>query len=129
MRIGFPPGVRRLFRLPLWTHTAVRRDVDDELESLVASRVEHLVARGMSPGDARAEALRRLGQPLEVTRLQLHASASERERRMRFSEFLGSMVQDIQFVTRSLRRNVRLSLAVVATLALTIGMTTGLFTL
>lgn len=45
------------------------------------------------------------------------------------SEFIDGVVQDIKFVVRSLGRNVRLSLAVVATLALAIGMTTGLFTL
>ncbi len=129
MRVDLPPGVRRLFRLPLRTRGAAYRDADDELRALIAIRVEHLVARGMSPEDARAEAMRRLGVPLDDARQQLHGSAHRRERRLRLGEFLDSVAQDIQFVARSMRRNVGLSLAVIATLALTIGMTTGLFTL
>ena len=54
-------GVRRLFRLPLRTGSQVEADADDELQSFLAERVDDLVARGMSPDEARREALRRLG--------------------------------------------------------------------
>ena len=104
MRFDLRPGVRRLFRLPLWTRAALRHDIDDELESLIALRVEHLVARGMSAGDARAEAIRRLGGSLDSARLQLQTSATHRERRMRFSEFLDSARQDVQYAARGLVR-------------------------
>ncbi len=61
----------------------MRRDADDELETLIACRVEHLIARGMSPDDACAEAIRRLGASLDPVRHQLHTHADRRERRMR----------------------------------------------
>jgi len=72
IRFLLRPGVRRLFRLPLRTDAAIHADVDDELESLIAIRVEHLIARGIPPTDARAEALGRLGATLDDARQQLH---------------------------------------------------------
>src|SRR4029077_13057408 len=97
MRFHLRPGVRRLFRVPPRSPVAAHRDVDDELESLIASRVDYLVARGMSPADAWNEALRRLGAPFDEARLQLHHSAEYRERRMRFSEWIESVMQDVHY--------------------------------
>jgi predicted permease len=127
MRFDLRPGVRRLFRLPLWTRDSTHRDIDDELESLIASRVEYLVARGMSPGDARAEAVRRLGGSLDAARVQLHTSATQRERRMRFSEFLDSVMQDIQYAARGLVRRPAFTVVSVLTLAVGVGATTAIF--
>ena len=127
MRFDLRPGVRRLFRLPLWTRDATYRDVDDELESLIASRVEHLVARGMVPRDARAEAVRRLGGSLDHARAQLHTSATHRERRMRFSEFVDSARQDIQYAARGLVRRPAFTAVSVLTLAVGVGATTAIF--
>ena len=104
IRFLLRPGVRRLFRLPLRTSVAIHSDADAELESLIASRVEHLIARGMSPSDARDEALRRLGATLEETRLQLHESAEHRERRMEIHEHIENLVQDIRYAARGLAR-------------------------
>lgn len=127
MRFDLRPGVRRLFRLPLSTRAATYHDVDDELESLIASRVEYLVARGMSPGHARAEALRRLGASLDDARVQLHASANQRERRMRFNEFLDSVKQDIHYAARGLIRRPAFTAVSVLTLAIGVGATTAIF--
>ena len=60
-RSSVPPGVRRLFRLPLGSAERVRADVDEELQSFLDARIEYLVERGMHPPDARTAALRRLG--------------------------------------------------------------------
>jgi len=65
MRFDIRPGVRRLLRFSIRTRAAMKRDADDELEALIACRVDHLIARGMSADDARAEAIRRLGAPLD----------------------------------------------------------------
>src|SRR5690348_18346796 len=42
-------------------------DLDDELRDHIESATESLVARGLSPADARAEAIRRFG---DVTRVR-----------------------------------------------------------
>src|SRR6185503_4412933 len=100
-----PPSlVRRLFRLPPRSDAAVHADIDEELESLIAARVDDLVGRGMSPSDARLEAARRLGASLDQVRTQLHHSAKLRERRMRFDEQLDNFVHDLRYAARGLVR-------------------------
>jgi hypothetical protein len=44
MRFDLRPGVRRLFRLPLRTTRSVHADVDDELDALIESLREFLLA-------------------------------------------------------------------------------------
>jgi predicted permease len=127
MFFDLPPGARRLFRSTLHTRVATDRDADDELESLIASRVEHLVARGMSPANARAEALRRVGASLEGARQQLRTSASQREQHMRFSDFVDGVRQDVRYATRGLVRRPAFSSFVVLTLAIGVGATTAIF--
>lgn len=61
MRFDLRPGVRRLFRLPPRSPVASHRDIDEELDALVANRVDYLVTRGMTADAARVEALRRIG--------------------------------------------------------------------
>src|ERR671912_594509 len=59
--VGGRRGLRRLFRLPVRGPAAVARDVDDEIRSHLEERAESLVARGLSPDAAWAEAERRFG--------------------------------------------------------------------
>ena len=127
MRFELRPGVRRLFRLPLWTDAARRRDVDDELQALIANRVDYLVARGMSPAEARAEAEFRLGASIDDARLQLQRSLNQRERRMRVSERLDSVLQDIRYAARGLLRRPAFTVVAVLTLAIGVGATTAIF--
>jgi putative ABC transport system permease protein len=127
MRFGLRPGVRRLLRLSPRTRAAAWRDVDDELDALIANRVEHLVGRGMSPDEARAEAVRRLGASLDDARHQLHTSAEYRERRMRFTEFLESVMQDLHYAARGLIRRPAFTTVAVLTLAIGVGATTAIY--
>ncbi len=127
MRFDLRPGVRRLLRLSPRTRVAAWRDVDDELDALIANRVEHLVARGMPPDEARLEAIRRLGAPLDDARHQLHTSAEYRERRMRFTEFLESVMQDVHYAARGLVRRPAFTTVAVLTLAIGVGATTAIF--
>jgi putative ABC transport system permease protein len=127
MRFDVRPGVRRLLRFSIRTRAAMKRDADDELAALIACRVEHLIARGMSPDDARAEAARRLGAPLDQVRHQLHTNADQRERRMRVVEFFESVMQDVQYAARGLARRPAFTAVAVLTLAIGVGATTAIF--
>ena len=127
MRFDLRPGVRRLFRLPLRSPRTIRDDVDDELAALVEARAEALVERGFSVDEARAAALAHVGASLDDVRRQLHQSAEHRERRMRFSEFVESVWQDVGYAARGLARRPAFTVVAVATLAIGVGGTTAIF--
>jgi predicted permease len=127
MRFEIRPGVRRLLRFPFRTRATMKRDAEDELEALIACRVEHLIARGISPNEARAEAIRRLGAPLDHLRHQLHTNAEQRERRMRVVEFFESVMQDVRYAARGLARRPAFMAVAMLTLAIGVGATTAIF--
>ncbi|HEY7237312.1 MAG TPA: ABC transporter permease [Gemmatimonadaceae bacterium] len=127
MRFDIRPGVRRLLRFPIRTRATIKRDADEELETLIACRVEHLMARGMSADDARAEAMRRLGASVDQVRHQLHTNADQRERRMRIVDFVESVMQDVRYAARGLARRPAFTAVAVLTLAIGVGATTAIF--
>ena len=127
MRFGVRPGVQRLFRLAPSGRAAAAREADAELEALIASRMEHLVARGMTPDEARVEAARRLGASLDDVRRRLHTSAHQRERRMHVRELVDSVVQDVRYAARGLARRPAFTAVSVLTLAIGVGATTAIF--
>src|SRR5262249_41024547 len=55
------PDGKRLFRLPWRTSRQIRRDVDDELRFHIDTRIDALVADGLTPDAARARAMREFG--------------------------------------------------------------------
>ena len=74
-----PPGLRRVFRLATG-RSDPDSDVNSEFEFHIATKVEQLVAQGMSPADARAEALRQFGSPEAFAR-EVRAIDSQRRSR------------------------------------------------
>ena len=120
-------GVMRLIRLPLRTRADIDADADAELESFLAERIDHLVARGLSPADAHQEALRRLGPSLREASNLLHHSARTRERRMNMGELIDDFAQDLRYAFRTLRRDLRFALFAVVIIGLGVGASVTVF--
>lgn len=115
------------FRLP-FLRSQVERDLDRELAHHIELKTASLIARGLSPEDARREALRQFGdaQASRDACLDIDLTVHNRARRANaFSE----LAQDAKFAVRALRRNLQSTLAMIGILALGIGATTAVFTL
>ena len=124
---GIRSGVRRLLKLPLSTDARIEADSANELRAVLAERIDYLVARGMSPDDARAEALRRLGAPLGEAAALLHHSATVRERRMRFRDTIEGFVQDLRYAFRTLRHDAGFTVFATIIIGVGIGATVTVF--
>ena len=111
----------RAFRSRFWGSLSKRRhdarlseEIQTHLDLLIA---EHL-ARGMSPADARIEALREFGG-IEYVK--------DQTRDERGLPFVESLLQDARFALRQLRRNPSFAITAILTLAIGIGGTTAIF--
>jgi hypothetical protein len=75
-------NTRRLFHLDPLSRRLARAEMRDELAFHLEERVAQLVALGMTPGEARAEAIRRLGAAWADSDAHLEHSAELKERRL-----------------------------------------------
>ena len=118
------PGISRLFRLAGRTDAA--RDADDEIALHLQLRIDELIASGMSPESARAEAERLFGA-VEEERARFADSVRRREGRVQLREWLESVGQDVRYAFRTLRRDAGFTLFAVLIVGLGIGASATVF--
>ncbi len=93
-------------------------DLDREMRDHIEAETLDNVSRGMNPDQARAAAIRKFGHLARV---------KEDVRAVSIPGWLDQVRQDTRDAVRYLRRNPALSLAIVVTLALGIGLTTAIY--
>lgn len=121
-----PARVRRAFRLAIRGRDRAVADTDAEIQFHLAQRIDKLVALGVPPEQARAEAVRRFGSLAEGRAMMLEA-ARARDGRLTVVECLDGVRHDLGYTLRKLARAPGFTMAVVASLALGIGANATMF--
>lgn len=118
-----PPLWRRYLRF--WGPDPAA-DVDDEFAFHLEMRIDELRAQGLSPKDARDEALRGFGN-IQAVKTICRTLAEERESAMRRTQWWADWRYDLRYAIRQLRMSPVLTGVLVATIALGIGATVSIF--
>ena len=95
-------------------------EIDAELQSHLDLRIDDNIARGMSPAEARRDALLRLGNPT-VLKERTHQSDA--------ALTLDSLYADLRYALRQLKNSPAFALTAILTIALAIAANTAVFTL
>ena len=105
-----------------------RREIDEELRFHFDARIAELAAQGLKPEDARARALAEFGD-VDAVRENLEAIEERVAARRSRTDVLEGLRYDIRHAARSLWRTPLVSLTVIVTLALGLGVNAAMFSL
>src|SRR4051812_36989145 len=104
-------------RKPFWflrrKSRDIAADVDDELHEHLDRRTDELIAAGLSPDDARRQAIGRFGD-VEATRRYCRQQHELKERDMQRQFAIADLGQDMRIALRALLRAPVLALTIVA---------------
>jgi putative ABC transport system permease protein len=125
-RDSLRPGIRRLIGLDVPRASKLVRDLEDELRFHIERRTAQLIDTGLSPLEAEQRARAQYGS-IDAATSDIRHFAKRRHHRMTTRHFVDSVLQDLRFALRTLRRQPGWTAITITALALGIGANSAVF--